>query len=58
MSWRTGFRAAALAIGVLIGAPFVLGQEPSGPPPQDTIFARKILMAAIDMNMDEPAFTE
>ena len=54
MSWRTGFRAAAaaLAIGVLIGAPFVLGQEPSGPPPQDTIFARKILMGAIDMNMD------
>src|SRR5215472_9499847 len=54
MSWRTGFRAAAaaLAIGVLIGAPFALGQEPSGPPPKDTIFARKILMGAIDMNMD------
>jgi cytochrome c556 len=44
--------AAALAIGVLIGAPFALGQEPSGPPPKDTIFARKILMGAIDMNMD------
>ena len=43
---------AALAIGVLIGAPFALGQEPSGPPPKDTIFARKILMGAIDMNMD------
>src|SRR5262249_23183841 len=26
--------------------------EPSGPPPKDTIFARKILMGAIDMNMD------
>ena len=54
MSWRTGFRAAAaaLAIGVLIGAPIALGQEPSGPPPKDTIFARKILMGAIDMNMD------
>ena len=39
MSWRTGFRAAAaaLAIGVLIGAPFALGQEPSGPPPKDTM---------------------
>ena len=45
--------AAALAIGVLIGVPFALGQEPSGPPPKDTIFARKILMGAIDMNMDE-----
>ena len=45
MSWRLGFRpAAALAIGVLIGAPFALGQESSGPPPKDTIFARKILM--------------
>src|SRR5262249_4455783 len=43
---------AALAIGVLIAAPFALGQEPSGPPPKDTIFARKILMGAIDMNMD------
>src|SRR5260370_2600549 len=44
--------AAAWAIGVLIAAPFALGQEPSGPPPKDTIFARKILMGAIDMNMD------
>ena len=43
---------AAAAIGVLIAAPFALGQEPSGPPPKDTIFARKILMGAIDMNMD------
>ena len=54
MSWGLGFRpAAALVIGVLVGAPFALGQEPSGPPPKDTIFARKILMGAIDMNMDE-----
>src|SRR6516162_4598808 len=46
MSWRLGFRpAAAFAIGVLIGAPFALGQALSGPPPKDTIFARKILMA-------------
>ena len=53
MSWRLGFRpAAALAIGVLIGTPFALGQALSGPPPKDTIFARKILMGAIDMNMD------
>jgi cytochrome c556 len=54
MSWRLGFRpAAAFAIGVLIGAPFALGQALSGPPPKDTIFARKILMGAIDMSMDE-----
>jgi hypothetical protein len=54
MSWRLGFRpAVALAIGVFIGAPFALGQESSGPPPKDTIFARKILMGAIGTNMDE-----
>ena len=40
MSQGLCFRsAAALAIGVLIGVPFALGQEPSGPPPKDTIFA-------------------
>jgi cytochrome c556 len=43
---------AAVAVGVLISAPFALAQEPNGPPPKDTIFARKILMGAIDMNMD------
>ena len=43
---------AATVIGMLVAAPFALGQEPSGPPPKDTIFARKILMGAIDMNMD------
>jgi cytochrome c556 len=43
---------AAAAICMLIVAPFALGQEPGGPPPKDTIFARKILMGAIDMNMD------
>ena len=30
-----------------------IGQEQGSPPPKDTIFARKILMGAIDMNMDE-----
>src|SRR5262245_19916862 len=54
MSWRSGFRpAATLAIGVLIATPFALVQESSGPPPKDTIFARKILMGAIASNMDE-----
>ena len=54
MSWRLGLRrAAALAVGVFIGSAFALGQELSVPPPKDTIFARKILMGAIDMKMEE-----
>jgi cytochrome c556 len=61
MSSGRALRSAALAacaIGVLIGAPSIFGQQLNGPalagpPPQDTIFARKILMGAIDMNMDE-----
>jgi cytochrome c556 len=42
--------AAVLALGMLAGTATV-AQE--APPPKDTIFARKILMGAIDMNMDE-----
>jgi cytochrome c556 len=42
--------AAVLAVGVLADTA-ALGQEL--PAPKDTIFARKILMGAIDMNMDE-----
>ena len=42
--------AMVLAGGVL-AATAALGEEL--PPPKDTIFARKILMGAIDMNMDE-----
>jgi cytochrome c556 len=30
-----------------------LAEEAAGPPPKDTIFARKILMGAINANMDE-----
>ncbi len=53
MSRASGFlQFAAAVIGMLMAAPFALGQEPSGPPPKDTIVARKILMGAIDMNMD------
>jgi cytochrome c556 len=48
---------AALIVGALACGPSALGQSPGamagGPPPKDTIFARKILMGAIDMNMDE-----
>jgi cytochrome c556 len=42
--------AAVVAAGVLAGS-MALGQEL--PPAKDTIFARKTLMGAIDMNMDE-----
>jgi cytochrome c556 len=38
----------------LIATPHtVIGQEQGVTPPKDTIFARKILMGSIDMNMDE-----
>jgi cytochrome c556 len=47
--------AAGLALATaLFAASFSAhGQDGSLPPPKDTIFARKILMGAIDMNMDE-----
>jgi len=45
-------RAALAACAVAIGAA-ALGQDQNPAPPKDTIFARKILMGAIDMNMDE-----
>src|SRR6266700_2952268 len=58
----------ALAVGMFASSFAAVGQEPRSqaqglqaqglqaqalPPPKDTIFARKILMGAIDMNMDE-----
>src|SRR6266545_2979561 len=43
----------ALAACVLAASPAALGQERAVPPAKDTIFARKTLMGAIDMNMDE-----
>jgi cytochrome c556 len=43
----------ALVAGVLASSFAALGQDGASPPPKDTIFARKILMGAIDMNMDE-----
>ena len=48
---RTGRVAAALCL-IAVAWP-ALAQAPEGAPPKDTIFARKILMGAIDMNMDE-----
>ena len=43
----------ALLAGVFAASSAAVGQEQGLPPPKDTIFARKILMGAIDMNMDE-----
>jgi cytochrome c556 len=42
-----------LAAGIFASSYAALGQDGGLPPPKDTIFARKILMGAIDMNMDE-----
>jgi len=42
-----------LASGVFASSFAARGQDGGLPPPKDTIFARKILMGAIDMNMDE-----
>ena len=60
MSEGRRFRAVsarlAVALVFLATAGLALAQEKSAegvPPPKDTIFARKILMGAIDMNMDE-----
>jgi cytochrome c556 len=49
-----GFRGPTiLALALLLNSAHVaLSQEQMLPPPKDTIFARKILMGAIDMNMD------
>jgi hypothetical protein len=44
--------ALALAFA-LTSDPNVVAQDKDVPPPKDTIFARKIMMNAIDMNMDE-----
>lgn len=43
----------AVAVCVLGTGPVALAQDRSVPPRADTIFARKIVMGAIDMNMDE-----
>jgi cytochrome c556 len=42
----------ALMAAMLAASLSAAGQEQNLPPPKDTIFARKILMGAIDMNMD------
>ncbi len=49
---RSGGVFAAIAL-LVIGFPSSQGLALDQPAPKDTIFARKILMGAIDMNMDE-----
>jgi cytochrome c556 len=53
-------RIVPVAVPLLVAAACILGtgcaalaQELGVTPPKDTIFARKILMGSIDMNMDE-----
>jgi len=48
-----GRLAAAAALCLLAAAGAALAQDNAATPPKDTIFARKILMGAIDTNMDE-----
>jgi cytochrome c556 len=50
---RRALRALLGLVAVLMGAAPALGQAPVTPPPKDTVFARKILMGAINTNMDE-----
>jgi Cytochrome C' len=45
---------AALALGFVLVTPSIATAQENGvPPAKDTIFARKIMMGAIDLNMDE-----
>ena len=53
-SLRLATTVASLALAAAVFAASFAAQGQDGlPPPKDTIFARKILMGAIDMNMDE-----
>lgn len=49
--WNGALVRAIAAAWVLLAAP--ASAQEQQPAPKDTIFARKILMGAIDMNMDE-----
>jgi cytochrome c556 len=50
---RFGVGAALIAACLIAPMYAAVSQAQSIPPPKDAIFARKILMGAIDMNMDE-----
>jgi cytochrome c556 len=53
MPMRHVVSQALAAACVLAASHVVFGQDQGMTPPKDTIFARKIMMGAIDMNMDE-----
>jgi cytochrome c556 len=54
VSLARGFGGHVVLAAWLLAAPCTaLAQEQGVTPPKDTIFARKILMGSIDMNMDE-----
>jgi cytochrome c556 len=51
---RTALAARGLLVACLLGATAPgLGQQQGVTPPKDTIFARKVLMGSIEMNMAE-----
>ena len=52
MAYLLRHRVVMLAVSLLAGD-IALAQEQGVTPPKDTIFARKILMGAINTNMDE-----
>jgi len=52
-SFRSRGARAATIVALFIAAPMNPASAQDQPAPKDTIFARKILMGAIDMNMDE-----
>jgi cytochrome c556 len=45
--------AVLIVLALWAAAPIALAQDDATPPAKDTIFARKIVMGTIDMNMDE-----
>ena len=55
-AWRRTAQALCLVVllaGLVLASGLAPAQEQGVTPPKDTIFARKILMGSIDMNMDE-----
>lgn len=55
-AWRKiahAWRLVVLLAGLVLASGLAPAQEQGVTPPKDTIFARKILMGSIDMNMDE-----
>ena len=53
MRIATALAGCVVAMSLVAASRMAVAQAPVAPPPKDTIFARKILMGTIDMNMDE-----